>query len=118
MIEQEKFEKIAGVSEKDGDIKRQVYVRELQVDQELFFRHDGDNAFDTKALKIFSDKEMMKPLGFIPRELANEMFEKMKEGWQYRLFVKRRTGGPAPRYYGCNMRIVASKDDIAKKPGW
>lgn len=102
---------VKGVSFEDNGVRRQEHVRSLVEGQELYVKRDEQNPFDLHALLIFADKECTKRLGHVPRELSSAIAVFQAQGWTYRWFVKKRTGGPAPRLYGCNIRVVAEKAD-------
>jgi len=115
MMTQEAFFAISGVSYSDNNVRRQVHVKEVKEGQELYAVPDDQNAFDDTAIKIYADAQLSKPLGFVPKEIAHTMRTRMTQGWTYKLLVKRVTGGPAPRLYGCNVRIIATKSEEGEK---
>jgi len=101
--------KITGVTFSDNGVSRQDNVKALQMNQEIFAVHEADNAFDPNAIKLYADAEHTKPLGYLMRDLARDLVTQSKLGWAYTYFAE--PTGSEQKVFGCNITIVAKKDD-------
>jgi len=105
-MQREMHTKLVGVSIREDGEDRQMNVRAVQDGQKLFWQNEKDNPFDANAIKVFSDEQMKKPLGYISKELAADLIKQGTQfGYKYEMWATKVTGG-AGRTYGLNVRIV------------
>lgn len=76
---------------------------------ELVLHHEEGNPFHQNAMKVYLDKELTKPLGYLKRELADDIVAGKKLGWTYAIFAEQVTGGGKGKSYGLNVKIIARK---------
>ena len=92
---QEAFFAVHGVSYSDGTVWRQEAVRAVVEGQELYAVPDTENAFDNTAIKIFAEKELRHPLGFVLRDYPGR-----EPGGQLEFPVRHSYGEGQFRQYG------------------
>jgi hypothetical protein len=99
--------KLAGVSHANDDgTSRQSIIRKLQPREMLFLYHDRDNRYDPNAMMVC--RKSKEQVGYLNRELAAEVVERVREGYRYALFVSSLTGGtPELPTRGVNVLLMA-----------
>lgn len=65
---------------------RQQVIRSLQLGQELFMRHDHTNHFHSNAIKLVTENEQ--EVGFLPKDLADEMIKTLNDD-NHLIFVEK-----------------------------
>lgn len=105
-MQKEMHSKLVGVSIRQDGEDRQLNVRSVNDGQKLFWKHESNNPFDSNAIKVYSDENMTKPLGYIAKELAADLIRQGRNfGYKYDIYADKVTGG-AGRTFGLNIRIV------------
>ena len=92
------YSKVAGVTF-DG---RQRYIPGLRAGQELEYRRDRYNPYDSNAVGLYDAHGNQ--IGFLSREVASQVAPKMDAGKRYRITVSQVTGGGSWSY-GVNIHI-------------
>lgn len=92
------YSKVAGVSF-DG---RQRFIPGLRAGQELEYRRDRHNPYDSNAVGLYD--AFGNQIGFLSREVASTVASKMDAGKRYRITVSQVTGGGSWTY-GVNIHI-------------
>lgn len=105
------YTKLVGVTfqnEESGE-NRQYIIRtlyrhgELEEGTELIMRMDPENKFDDHAVAVFAPDG--RQIGHLPKQQAYQIFENMKRGVKYKMYVSCVTGGEAGNAYGVNVKI-------------
>jgi len=100
--------KLVGVSHENEDgTARQSIIRKLQPREMLFLHHDPDNRYDPNAMRVC--RKSKEQIGYLNRELAAEVVQRVREGYRYAVFVSSLTGGtPHLPTRGVNVLVIAS----------
>jgi len=108
MIEEVRLHKIKGVTMVPG---RQDNVKALIQGQTLYFKAEPDNQYDPNAIKLFSDPNFTKELGYLDSLLMKEMIER---GFGVDSVMVRSIGsatGNKASNWGANIMIVFKKEE-------
>lgn len=105
------YTKLVGVtfSNENSGENRQYIIRslyrhgELDEGAELTMKMDPENKFDDHAVAVFAPDG--RQIGHLPKQQAYQIFENMKRGVKYRMYVSCVTGGEAGNAYGVNVKI-------------
>ena len=92
------YSKIAGVTFDN----RQRYIPGLRAGQELEYRRDRYNPYDSNAVGLYD--AYGNQIGFLSKEVASQVAPKMDAGKRYRITVSQVTGGGSWSY-GVNIHI-------------
>lgn len=107
------YSKIAGVTYSNTGTNTQNRQRiiaelvrrgQLENGTELHLQRMPDNPYDCNAVAVLAPDG--RQLGFLPRDIAQNVSPRMRSGTVYRIFVEAVTGGDADSYYGVNIKIV------------
>ena len=92
------YSQVAGVSF-DG---RQRFIPGLRAGQELEYRRDRYNPYDSNAVGLYD--AYGNQIGFLSKDVASQVAPKMDAGKRYRITVSQVTGGGSWTY-GVNIHI-------------
>lgn len=88
-----------------GAVTRLRRVASLQVGQELVLKREPHNPYDSNAIAVCDTAG--NSLGYIRRELAQELAEKMDGDLKLCVAVTSLTGGDAGMNYGVNIHVTS-----------
>lgn len=113
---QEFYSKLAGVTFSNKGVNtenRQRIIRDLALEgelkpgTELMIKRMPENPYDSDSVAVFAPDG--RQLGFLPNRkenpVATTVSRNLQEGYRYRVFVARVTGGLAGAVYGINIKI-------------
>jgi len=110
------FAKLAGVTYDNSGWNRenrQTIIRELLASgdlaggQELSFKLEPENPYDHYAVAVYGPDG--RQLGYLPKDIARNVFEDLNAGGKYRICVENVTGGGWSMAYGITLRIQRQK---------
>ena len=93
------YSKVAGVTFEG----RQEIIRKLEKGSPLFLEREPENPYDCNAVKLLTIAG--EHVGYVGRELAEDLAQAMDNGINYQCFVAELTGGNG-RNYGLNIKII------------
>lgn len=82
---------------------RQEYIKKMKIGEKIFLERDRNNAYDKNAIKVINDKGFQ--IGFISKDLAPKIAEKMDSGIRFRAAVSDITGNQDSGALGVNIII-------------
>ena len=101
--------KVVGVSFEG----RQDIIANVVEGDSLILEREPSNAFDPNAIKVMWQG---KCIGYISRDLARDLSDRMDKGFEYEVKVSETTGGNLDRpNRGVNIEIKVVKDGVIKK---
>ena len=108
--------KVAGVTYRNRDeTHRQKLIAKLKVGDMLFLNHDPENKHDRNAIEVYCERKgwfgstSYDQIGFLNRELAEDMAAHMDTGGKAHAVITDITGGtPDKPTLGCNIRVILS----------
>lgn len=107
------YTKIAGVTHQnqDGADRQQLIKKYCEKGNPVLLIPEPDNEFDPNAIKVCVAGEQ---LGYINRDLAEIMSNRMRKGQNYYGFISNVTGGEKrKKTIGVNLLIVYSKKELS-----
>lgn len=93
------YTKIVGVTQEKN---RQLYASRCVEGEELELVRERTNPYDSNAIAVYSG---IHQVGYIKKEIAAQLAEKIDNGKRYRCYVEQVTGGN-DWFYGVNIKIV------------
>lgn len=112
------FTKVAGTSHLNEDgSSRQIVLRQCYRHERLDLIHDKNNPHDSNAIKVC--RRNGQQLGFIKRDIAEELATKIQQGTKCFAMLSKVTGGaPGADWFGANIVVVEHDaglrpDDVA-----
>lgn len=100
------YSKVAGVTKNNKNgTSRQELLKKCQTKDRLQLIRDPENPYDKNAIKVcLATGEQ---IGFLRRELAEELAPKLDSGKKIEAFVSEVTGGEEDKFtLGCNIKII------------
>lgn len=99
------YTKVAGVTfeNRQSTIRRLYRFGELDEGTELILKREPDNPFDRNAVAVLTQEG--ESLGYLSKDLAEQLSGNMDRGKIYKAYVSAITGGDADNNYGINIQI-------------
>ncbi len=106
------FTKVVGVTQNNADgTWRQMVVGECQPGEPLRLVADPGNAYDENAIKVL--RKSGEQIGYLSKELAEELSAKILEGCMYVAAVARITEPLHGGWHGCNLLIFEADSSVS-----
>jgi ribulose bisphosphate carboxylase small subunit len=106
------FSKVVGVTQNNADGSwRQMAVGRCQPGEPLRFVADPGNPYDENAIKVL--RSSGEQLGYLNKELAEQLNAKTLEGYKYVVAVASVTETLHGGWHGCNILIIEADPDVS-----